>query len=199
MIRDKKFVLIVICSLLVTLLGVSIGYATLQATLLVTSNKFTQEALTWDIAFVSGTVTGQAVVNNSNNVSCGTATATATSISGISPILSDVGDMCSYTFTVRNDGTIAGEISSITVADPTGLTCTKTGSTMVCGDITYKLRYDTASSTTLVAVGDTIAAKSGDTATTKTVVLTIEYSGATAAEEDFTQSGFSYTVLYAQH
>lgn len=199
MIRDRKFVAIVFCSLVATLLSISVAYASLQSTLVTTLNQMSQEAMTWDIAFVSGTITGEAVVNNSGNISCGTATATATTISGISPTLSDVGDKCAYTFTVRNDGTIAGEIASITVTDPTGLTCTKTGSTMVCGDITYKLRYDSASSNTLVAVNDTINPKSGSTATTKTVVLTVEYTGATAAADDFTQSGFSYTILYAQH
>lgn len=197
MIREKKFVTVVFCSLVVLLFSISIGYATLSTTLMLTASKFTQEALTWDIAFVSGTITGTAVVNNSNSISCGTATATSTSISGISPILSDVGDKCAYEFTVRNDGTIAGEISSINVTKPLD-TCTISGSTMVCGDITYKLHYDTASSTNLVSAGDTIDAKSGGTATTKTVVLTIEYSGATAAEDDFTQSGFSYTITYGQ-
>ena len=199
MIRDKKFVVIVICSLVATLFSISIAYASLQSTLVTTLNQMSQEAMTWDIAFVTGTITGQAVVNNSGNISCGTATATATTISGIAPTLSDVGDKCAYTFTIRNDGTIGGEISSITITDPSGLTCTKTGSTMVCGDITYKLHYDSASSTTLVAVNDTIDPKVGNTATTRTVVLTVEYTGSTAAEDDFTQSGFSYTILYAQH
>ena len=199
MYRDKKSIIIVLIIVGVFLASVTVAYALLQTSLNVTVNSVTQQNLVWNIGFETGTVTGVAAVNASNNVSCGTATVTATTVSGISPILSDVSDECAYTLTIKNSGDIAGQISNITIQDPTGLTCTKSGSTMVCGDITYKLRYDTATSTTLVAVGDTISPRSGTTPTTKTVVLTIQYTGSTPADDDFTQSGFSYTLLFSQY
>lgn len=198
-IRNKKTIIIIVSVVIVLLLGISIAYAALSKTITVTTNNVIQSAMTWDIGFDSGTVTGTAVVNNSGNVNCGSATATATTISGISVTLSEVGDKCAYTFSVKNRGTIGGKISTITVTKPTSTTCTITGSTMVCGDITYKLHYDTHTSSSLVAVGDVIAAMSGSSPTAKTVVLTIEHTGQTASSTDYNQSGFAYDILYGQY
>ena len=199
MYRDKKSIIILLIIAGAFLASITVAYALLQTSLNVTINTVTQESLTWSIAFEPGTVTGTAVVNNSNAVSCGTATVTQTTISGVSPVLADTTDECAYTFTIKNSGDIAGQISNITIQEPAGISCTKNGSTMVCGDITYKLRYNTAESTSFVSVGDTIAGKVGSTPTTKTVVLTIQYTGATAAADDFSQNGFSYTLLFSQY
>ena len=70
---------------------------------------------------------------------------------------------------------------------------------MICGNITYKLRYDSATSSIQPAVGNVLAAKSGSTATTRNVVLTAEYSGTTSSTSDFSQSGFGFTIVYGQH
>ncbi|MBR4693334.1 MAG: hypothetical protein IKQ06_04690 [Bacilli bacterium] len=198
MIRKKKIVITSLVVAIVMLLSISIAYAALSTTLTITMNQITQNAMTWDIGFQTGTVTG--VVTTTNNLaSCGTATATSTTISGISTTLSDVGDRCAYTFTVKNNGTIGGKIASISVTQPSGQSCSVNGSTMVCGDITYKLHYDSATSTSLVAVGNTIAPKSGSTPTTKTIVLTIENTGSAAPTADYNQSGFAYTIKYGQN
>jgi len=198
MIRNKKTIISFFAVAIVLLLSISIAYAALSTTLTVTMNQLTQNAMTWDIGFQTGTVTG--VVTTTNNLAtCGTATATSTTISGVSPTLSDVGDRCAYTFKIKNNGTIGGKIAAINVTKPSGQSCTVNGSTMVCGDITYKLHYDTATSTSLVAVGNTINPKSGSTATTKTVVLTIEHTGSAPASSDYTQSGFAYTIRYGQN
>ena len=199
MIRRKRLVYTIIIVLIVAIVSITIGYSALNASMNITMNKITQNAMTWDIGFKTGTITGTAVTNNSGNINCGTATATATTISGISTKLSGVGDKCAYTFQIQNNGTIAGKISSINITKPTSTTCTTSGSTMVCGNITYKLHYTSATSTSLVAVNDTIAAKSGTTATTKTVVLTIEHTGTTIETGSYNQNGFSYTINYAQN
>lgn len=197
MIRRKKLIFTIILVLVITIVSISIGYAALSTTLTITMNKVTQNAMTWDIGFKTGTVTGSVTTNNSGSASCGSATATATTISGVAPSLA-MGDKCAYTFYIQNNGTIAGKISSINITKPTSTTCTTSGSTMTCGNITYKLRYTSATSTTLVATGNTIAAKSGSTATSKTVVLTIEHNG-NAETAAYTQSGFQYTINYAQY
>lgn len=198
MIRSKKIVISLFAIAFILLLTISIAYAALSATLTMTTNKITQSAMTWDIGFQTGTITG--VATSANPIaSCGTATATSTTISGISLTLAGVGDKCSYTFKIKNNGTIAGKISNIVITKPTDTVCTINGSTMVCGDITYKLHYDTADSTSLVSVNDTIAAKSGSTATEKTVVLTVEHTGTTASEDDYYQSGFAYKLVYSQN
>ena len=194
MIKDRKMVGIVIGLLVIVLSGLAIAYSVFQTTVVASVNSVTQRTL--EVQIVAGTITGQIDSNISGLVSCGTATATATQISGVSPVLSSAGDKCSYTFIVRNQGTLPGKILSIVIASPSGTSCTKTGSTMICGNITYKLHYNTASSTSLVAVNDTIDAMSGSTPGTRTVVLTIEATNATTPTEDFTQSGFSYTIQY---
>ena len=198
MIRNKRLVAFFFIIAFVLLLSVSVAYAALSSTITVTINKVSQQAMTWDIGFQTGTITGEVTTSNAL-ASCGTATATATTISGISTRLADVGDKCAYTFRIRNNGTIGGKITNIAITKPTSTTCTIDGSTMVCGDITYKLRYSTASSTSLVALGDTIAAKSGSTPTEKIVVLTIEHTGTTAQTNDYVQAGFSYTLTFGQN
>lgn len=199
MIRNKKFVNTLFIILITLLLSTFIAFSALQTTLNITVNKTTQNALTWNIGFITGTIEGTATGTNTSLMSCGSGTATATTISGIKVKLANKGDYCSYTFKIQNTGNIAGKISSISVTKPSGVTCSVTDSTMVCGNITYKLHYDTATSTTLVKANDTIAAKSGSTATTKTIVLTAEYTGTNLSEEDFSQSGFAYTINYTQN
>lgn len=198
MIRKKKLVLFFFVVAIVLLLSVSIAYAALSSTMTVTINRVTQQAMTWDIGFQTGTITG--VVTSSNGLaSCGTATATVNTISGISTTLADVGDKCAYTFHILNKGTIGGRVSNIAIVKPANTSCTINGSTMVCGDITYKLRYNSATSSTLLSLNDTIAPKSGSTVTDQTVVLTIEHTGTTASQTDYQQTGFSYTITYGQN
>ena len=199
MLRKKQVIIVVLIILMIILMGITVGYAIFSTTLNISMNSVTQQPLTWNIGFQPGTVNGVATVSHIQDAGCGTATATATTILGITSTLADVGDRCSYTFKILNNGTIAGKISGIVITEPSGANCTKNGSTMICGSITYKLHYDTEQSTNLVSLNDTIAAKSGSTATEKTVVLTIEHTGAVAETENFSQHGFSYTITYAQN
>ena len=198
MIRNKRIIytFFIIIGVLVFTLG--IAFAALSQTLNITVNKVTQQAMTWNIGFQTGTVTGTATGTNTNLVTCGNATATATSITGLTGRLTQPGDKCAYTFKIVNNGTITGKISKITVTSPDNWDCDITGSTMVCGNFTFKLRYNNATSTTLVAVNDTIAPKSGSTATTKTVVLTIEYGNEYEEFEDYDLSNYEYKLTFAQ-
>lgn len=197
MLRNEKLVYGLFIFLAIILCSIAVGYAALSTTLHVTANKVSQNAQTWNIAFDTGTVTG--VGTGSNMVSCGSATAQATTISGFNIQLGDVGDKCAYTFKIANNGTIAGRISTINITKPASTSCTTSGSTMVCGNITYKLHYNTATSTSLVAVNDTIAAKSGSTATKKTVVLTVEHTGTNPGTADYKQLSFAYDITFVQN
>lgn len=197
--RRNKNMIIIIITLLIFILILTTAYASLSTTLSPKFTGITQNAMTWSIGFKTGTVTGTAS-GNTSGITCGSATATATTLSGINVSLSNPGDKCSYTFQIQNNGTIGAKISAITPKKPSDATCqTVSGSTIVCGNITYKLRADSATSNTLLAVGNTIAGKSGSTATLKTVVLTAEYSGATASTDDFYQTGFGYTINFTQN
>lgn len=199
MVRTRYNMIFIVGILIGLILLLTVAYASLSATIKPKFVGVTQSALSWDVGFKTGTVTGTAS-GNTSSITCGSATATATTISGINVSLSNPGDKCSYTFQIQNNGTVGASISAITPKKPTDATCaTASGSTMVCGNITYKLRADSATSTTLLAVGNTVAAKSGTTATLKTVVLTAEYSGASASADDFYQSGFGYTINFTQN
>ncbi len=199
MIRRKKFVIVSLIIVVVLLLSVSIAYAALSSTLTLTTQKVTQQVLTWDIGFNPGTVTCDIITDNSGTTSCGSATVTATSVSGIDAIVSEPGDKCACTLNILNKGSIAGKISTITVTKPQNTECTVSGSTMTCGNVIYRLHYDNATSSSYVSVGDTIAAQTGSTPTTKTVVLTIEHSSTAGPHEDAYQREFAYNILYSQN
>ena len=193
--RNYNLLFLVIVVLSIGLLGLSVAYAALSTSISTQFGTIRQSAMTWDVAFNTGTITGTA---SNSTVKCDKGNAQNTTISGMKVTFNAPGDKCSYAFQVRNNGTIGARISSITPKKPNS-SCTTSVSTMVCGNITYRLRYNSATSTTQPAVGDVIAAKSGSTATTRIIYLTVEYTGATAATSDFSQSGFGYTINYAQN
>ena len=191
---DFNFLLTVVIFLCLTFIGLGIAYAALSATLKTNTSPVTADSLTWNIGFLSETVSGVASGSDTSYMQCGTVTANASQVSGVRAILSDVGDKCSYTLHIVNNGDIGAKITSISTTNPTGYTCTTTGSTMVCGDITYKLRYTSSSSSTYLAVNNTFAAPSNTA-----VYLTVEYTGSTAAADDFEQNNFGYTIVFGQN
>ena len=195
MIRRKKPIILLIIIMIVSIIILSVGYAALSTTLNITSNSITQNPMTWNIGFQTGSITGVASTN-SGTISCGSATVTSTTITGVSPVFDTADGRCSYTFKIKNSGTIGGKISSINITKPLS-SCTTSGSTMTCGNMVYKLHYNSATSTSLVAVNDTINAMSGSTPTEKTVVLTIEHSG--IETNGYNQSGFAYQITFIQN
>ncbi len=199
MIRNKILIRNILIVTAVLVAVTSIAFAALSKTLNISANRVTQSAQTWNIGFETGTVNGVLTATDPRMATCGAATVTSDTISGINVILENIGDKCAYTFNLKNNGTIGGKLTNLVVTKPTSTSCSTSGSTMVCGNITYKLRYDTATSNTLVALNDTIAPKSGSTPTTKIVVLTAEYTGSSLATDDFQQKGFAYTLTYSQN
>ncbi len=192
---DFNFLVALIVFLGLTL-AVGIGYSALSTNLYVSTNRVNVNALTWNVGFQSETVSGVASATNSDTsyMQCGTVTSNASQVTGVRAILSDVGDKCSYTLHIVNSGGIGAKITSISTTSPEGYSCTTTGSTMVCGNITYKLRYTSSSSNSLLAVNNTFGI-----GTTTAVYLTIEYSGSTAAADDFEQNNFGYTIVFGQN
>lgn len=190
---DFNFLLAIIIFLVLSFVAMGIGFSALSTNMSIYVNKVTETALTWNIGFQSETVSGVASGSDTSYMQCGSVTTNASQVTGVRAILSDSGDKCSYTLHIKNTGTIAAKISSISTTSPDGVTCTSSGSTMVCGDITYKLRYTSASSSSLLAVNDTFAIDS-----TTAVYLTIEYTGSTPAADDFEQNNFGYTIVFGQ-
>lgn len=107
--------------------------------------------------------------------------------------LTKTGDKCTYAFNLKNSGSIGAKITSILPTKPQNTTCTTaTSSTLICGNITYRLRYNSGSSNIYVSVNDIINPN-----TTKTVYLTAEYTGADAADDIF-QNQFGFTISFGQ-
>ena len=181
--------IIIVTILCAALFGISIAYAALSATLTITMGKVTQNALTWNVGFETGTVNG----TSTGGATCGQATATSDSVTVANTTLATLHDKCVYKLKVKNTGSVAAQLSAISAKTPSSVTCnTTTTSQMVCGNITYKLTTDAAGST-LLGTGGTLAASSG----TLDVYLSAEYTGTeTGASSEQNNGGF--TLTYSQ-
>ena len=194
--QKLKFLLLISA---IILASIGIAYAALSTTLTITMNKVTQNALTWNVAFNTGSVTGTASGTSDTGLSCGTATAAATAITVADTTLSKPGDKCTYAFTIKNTGGIAAKLGTLVPTKPSSITCTtqnastSVGAQMVCGNLTYKITTDSAGSTPL-KTGTTIAASTG----TQAVYLIVSYTGTDINSSDVTQSGGKFTFTYNQ-
>ena len=190
----KKYI-VPIGVLAVALLVIGVAYAALQSNLNVTVNKVTQNALTWNVALVAGTLTATEEGTGSTGRTCGTATVTATSITVADTMLSKPGDGCVYTFQVQNSGGIAAKLGTITPTAPTGsgVSCgTVSGGNMVCGNITYKITTDSAGSTIATSSNTTVEAN-----TTKTLYLVVRYNSESSGSS-VTQTAAKFSMPFEQ-
>ncbi len=196
--NERKRLYIIMCTLAVAVVGLSIAYAALSTQLTVTMSSITSgdddNPITWNVGFVPGTVTPTVGGTSSTGRECGNATVTASSVSVAATKLSKPEDSCTYALTIKNTGSIAATLANIVPTQPSSTTCSQaTGSTMVCGNITYKLTTDAAGSTALTT-GGTLAASTG----TLPVYLVVKYTGTSVATSTVTQSSGTFTITYNQ-
>ena len=189
-IKNLKTILIAV---VVGVLGVTIAYAALSSTLNITTNSITQSTLSWNVGFQTGTVEATAGGTSDTGRSCGNATVTATSVTVGNTTLSKPDDSCTYQLTIKNTGTIDAILSSINVIEPTSNTCTVSGASMVCGNLTYKLSTDVAG-TTLLPLNGTIAKSTGS----QTVYLIVKYTGTEINSTAIEQAAGGFTLVYSQ-
>ena len=188
--QSLKFLLLVAAILVV---GVGVAYAALSTTLNITFGNVTQNAITWNVGFTGSSATATAAGTSATGRTCGTATITASAVTVADTTLSKPGDKCTWTLTVKNSGTVAAKLNTITPTAPTGITCgTATGGNLVCGNITYKLTSDSAGSTVLTT-GNTLAANG-----TQTVYLVAMYNATGLQSTAITHTGAKFTLTYAQ-
>jgi len=188
---NYKFALIVAVT---SIFGIAIAYAALSTSLTVTANKVTQNALSWNVGFVTGTVTATAGGTSSTGRTCGSATVAATSVTVADTTLSKPDDSCLYKLQVTNAGGIAASLGSVTPTKPTSTTCgTASGGTMVCGNITYKLTTDASSSTVVSSSNFSLAAGA-----TKDLYLLVKYTGTSVNSSAVTQSAGKFTLVFNQ-
>ena len=188
---QKRQSIIIIAILCACLFGLAIAYAALSATLTITFGNITQNSLSWNVAFETGSFTGTKTGDAS--VVCGDATISPTTASIASTTLTTLHDKCVYKLTIKNTGSIDAVLSSISAQTPTSVSCdTGTTSQMVCGNITYKLTSDAAGNS-LLGTNNTLAANTG----TLDVYLIAEYTGTTTGSSSIQNNG-GFTLNYSQ-
>ena len=190
--RKKYYIPLLIVT--ISLFGIAIAYAALSQNLNVTVAKVTQNALSWDVALVAGTVNATVEGTSDTGRSCGTATVTATSISVANTTLSKPEDGCVYKFQVKNNGGINAKLNSITPTKPTSTTCTTaSGGNMVCGNITYKVTTDATGNTLVTTSNASITAGA-----TNDLYLVVRYTGSNVNSTEVSQSSAKFTLVYGQ-
>ena len=187
--QQKQGSLLLTAILCAALLGISIAYAALSATLTITMGKVTQSALSWNVGFTTGTVNATKVGSGT----CGAATVTADTVTVADTTLTTLHDKCTYALTIKNTGTVGATLATINPTNPSSVSCTNSGASMVCGNITYKLTTDSAGSTLLTTNKD-LAASTGSLP----VYLVAEYTGTTTGGSAATHTNAGFTLTYNQ-
>ncbi len=191
--KDNKYLYVLTLILAVAVVGLSVAYAALSSTLTASFNTVSQGVASWDVGFQTGSVT--AVAGGTSDVGrvCGTATVTKATVTIADTTLSKPGDSCRYDLVVKNLGSISAKLAEINFTKPDN-TCTTTGTTMVCDDITYKLTTDQAGNTPL-AINSVLAASTGS----QPVYLTVMYSGLDVAASASSLSTGGFSLIYNQN
>ena len=187
--RSQQKLTVIIVGLLVMIVGLSVAYAALSASLNVTVNKVSVNAIPWSVTMSCSTTSGG---TSGTGRSCGAATITSTAVTIADTTLSKPDDSCTYALTIKNNGTIAAKLQTITPTAPSGVTCNPiSGGSMVCGNITYTLASNTTG--TVLSTGSTLAANG-----TLPVYLIAKYTGTTLNNSAVTQTGAQFSILYNQ-
>ena len=194
--KNNKSLYIIVGILIISLITLSIAFAALSTNLNINFGNVNQSAQTWDVGFDTS---GSPLAASSTGTSaagriCGAATITKDSVSVADTQLSKPGDTCTWSLTIQNLGTIDAELNSVTPIIGEN-SCTISGSSMECGNITYKLATDQAGTTLLSSqINSTLAKTNG----TKDVYLIATYSSNSIGGSSNTQSGIGFTILYNQ-
>lgn len=189
--KDRKIMHISIIILLVVVTGLSIAYAALRTNINVTFGKVTQRAITWDVGFQEGEVTGEAYGTSGTGRNCGKVTLSKDTITIDSTTVSKPEDRCSYKLTVENYGGIVAKLDSITPRAPNNVECGfQQESKMVCGNITYQLSTD-IDGKNILKTNQSIGINQ-----IQTVYLNISYTGNTLSDKVNTQSRGGFTLNY---
>ena len=191
--KNQKQLLTIVGAVVLLIVGISVVYAALSSTLSITTGSVTQSEMSWNVAFQTGTVNATPGGTSETGRVCGAATVTADTVTVANTTLSKPEDSCTYALTVKNTGSLDATLATITPVHPGSTSCTNSGASMVCGNITYKLTTD-AAGTTLLTTGGTLAKTNG----TLPVYLVIKYTGATTNTSEVVQTAGGFTLVYNQ-
>ena len=193
---NNKIQNIMLGVLAVGLIGLTVAYASLSQNLTINGTAKVAAA-TWDVHFEgmnAGTATGYATLPTTGKLA-----ASGTSVSGNIGTLKAPGDTITYTFNVKNAGSINAKISSITAPKlscaPANTGGSQTVANNVCANLTYTIEY-TSENPKTIAVGNTLTAGASKNITLKIV----NSSAATSlASEDITVTASPMIINYVQY
>ena len=185
---NNKIQNIVLGVLAVGLIGLTVAYASLSQNLTINGTAKVAAA-TWDIKFLNLTQkskSGYAAFPTSNAL-----TASGTTISGNIGTLKAPGDSLTYTFDIKNNGSINAKVNSVVLG---GLSCTSATSSVasaVCNNLTYSIKYTDGKA---ITKDDELTSGA-----TKNVTLTLTKANNTnLASEEVTVTANPTTINYIQ-
>ncbi len=191
--RKQKY--LIIGALCLVVVGLSIGYAALSASLKI-GGTATVPAEKWSVIFVkdnSTTIkTGQAV--------CKIGDVTGTSITNLSASFKVPGDSCTFTIPVENAGTIAAKLTGVTGKD-SPLTFEGSGSSeaddeaLLSSNVEYKVSYDTYEINGSTVFGD-IPILDSKEKTTITLKISFKTEATDIPKEAVTIGGLDRTFIF---
>jgi len=210
--KDRKVKALAIVALVIAVVGLTVAFAAMSQVLVINGTA-TIEHVDWDIHFENlvnpvpaADITGTAEIATGGmpTIQAGPAeygSKPNTAIGDYSVILKKPGDSVTFTFDVVNNGDIDADLGTFTLPTPTcnaTETATAEADNAICqANIVYTLKY---SDGTTVKTGDALDKKSGNTATRRTMKLTIGYKE--DAEElptnDVPINGMGFTLPYNQ-
>lgn len=186
---DRKIKYIAVMALIVAVLGISVAFAAMNQTLNINGVANFNPA-TWNVKFANlsePTLTGNATIQTQP-------TLTETRIGDFVVNLSKPNDSVSYTFSVKNEGSMNAQLSTFTIPTPTCIGSSATtgvnDANIVCDNIYYTVTYEDGS---IINNGDLL-----NSGSEKRMKLTIGYNGTTLPNESVSIKGLDISFIYTQ-
>lgn len=189
--KERGFRIIAVIALMVAVVGLTIGYAAYSSTLRINGTANVDPS-SWNVKFVyktgnslTATLIGGATMSTE-------ATLTDTQVSGFNATLKAPGDSATYTFAVKNAGSLDAKLSTFTMgtlscAPAAGSSATTEEASNVCKELSYTL--------TGVKENDTLAANASSDLTLK---LEWSKTGVATASGPIAITVGETTLLYTQ-
>ena len=196
--RNQQKLTVIIVGLLVMVIGLSVAYAALSATLNVTANKVSTSVISWEVSLsCSLTTTGG---TSETGRSCGTVSTSGSTITIADTQLSKPGDYCLYTCTVTNNSGVAISLGSINSTAPTKSSgtesCSASGAAITCTYVKYQLCTAQSSGTCSTALSTSNGGVSANS--TKTIYLLNSYTSSNLNSAGAVLANAKFSLVYNQ-
>ncbi len=186
---------LLIVTIFVTVIGISISYASLSQLIEVTSAGSVRQA-NWDVHFKNlsdATIEGDVVIISEPNL-----ITDLTAFSGLDVRFNNITGSVTYFMDIVNDGDLDAIIQEIDYPTPTCISSDEYSAesaadiASVCGGLTYKLVY--ASNDVEVAVGDILPSKES-----ARLELVFSFIDDTLPINEIEITGLNYNIKYVQN